>query len=135
MVMCGVIIPEEVNHRVLYREGFNNIKRRLSIILATPTYSEETDINKAIKKLEELRSDRIRNVKSIIDNFFITKEIYGENERFLANLQKEKDLLLVFDPTILFKFIHRESISKESKLIDLRGIPQIQKVLQFYGLG
>ncbi len=127
-------IGEEVNYRILYREGFKEIKRRLSIMLATPIYSSEEDIIKTITRLEGLRSERIKSVKPIIDDFSKNKEIYGENERFLAQLQKERELLFVLDPSILSKFISKGH-SEEVRLVDLRGIPQIQKVLQFYGLG
>ena len=127
-------IGEEVNYRILYREGFKEIKRRLSIMLATPIYSSEEDIIKTITRLEGLRSERIKSVKPIIDDFSKNKEIYGENERLLAQLQKERELLFVLDPSILSKFISKGH-SEEVRLVDLRGIPQIQKVLQFYGLG
>ena len=133
--MCGEErVGEEVNYRILYREGFKEIKRRLSIILATPIYSSEEDIIKTIGKLEGLRSERIKIVKPIIDDFSRNNEVYGENERFLAQLQKERELLFLLDPSVLSKFVSKGH-SEEVRLVDLRGIPQIQKVLQFYGLG
>ena len=133
--MCGEEkVGEEVNYRIFYREGFKEIKRRLSIILATPIYSSEEDIIKAISKLEGLRSERIKSVKPIINDFSKNRGIYGENERFLAQLQKERELLFVLDPSILSKFVSKGH-SEEIRLVDLRSIPQVQKVLQFYGLG